>query len=519
MTLIKKSKSLSVFIEKYLLILILFVAGFLRFFKLGVESLWNDELATWLFTTKTGLFQVIEAAGTDRSPPLYQCLIYLFTKFLGDSEWSLRLPSVVFSLLTVGAIYHLSKKFYSQQVAWLASFLFSILYMPIYFAQEARNYSLLILLSCLSFFFWMEILEFIKKRENTFTLMPFVFLALTSLLLCYTHYFGALLVVLQGLCLFLSTLSMRSFFHTTKIVITYCSVFILYLPWFSYLYPRAFSQEAFWIPKPNWESFVDIFRYFFNDSHLLGVIVFFFLLGFVLQRVLERVKEKKYLELISFQSFWQFLLITLFVLIVYVKSIYSTSVFQSKYFIVLAPLIYIHLARAIWLASSSRIIRSCLVVGFSFLFLFDLTYRIGYYSRDNKKEEFNKAFAIMSKYGNVARDWPVISHVWSPEYMGYYIKKFRLPVKEGFNIDGMDQDLTSTYEYLKSVKEKYPQGKGPDHFWFFSGHRIIDQYYLHQLSLIFPSQKMANLNGVRLILFKIPEQFPKLQPETKSAKK
>ena len=77
--------------------------------------------------------------------PLYGVLLHYWGGLAGDSEWAMRLPSVVFGTATVPALAWMSGRWLGRDTkvpaAWLAAgspFL-------VWYSQEARNYSLLLL--------------------------------------------------------------------------------------------------------------------------------------------------------------------------------------------------------------------------------------------------------------------------------------------------------------------------------------------------------------------------------------
>ena len=56
--------------------------------------------------------------------------------------------------LCILTIYLLGKRLYSEREGIIAALFFAVFWAPIYFSQEARVYSMLILLSILTSYFW-----------------------------------------------------------------------------------------------------------------------------------------------------------------------------------------------------------------------------------------------------------------------------------------------------------------------------------------------------------------------------
>ena len=72
------------------LLAIMLLGAVLRFYGLGFQSLWSDELASWDFSNRETLSQVIGGVRSDDHPPLYFLVLHFTQWIFGDSEWALR---------------------------------------------------------------------------------------------------------------------------------------------------------------------------------------------------------------------------------------------------------------------------------------------------------------------------------------------------------------------------------------------------------------------------------------------
>jgi 4-amino-4-deoxy-L-arabinose transferase-like glycosyltransferase len=125
-----------------LAIALLMVAGLaLRLWRLGDASLWLDEAASVQFA---GLpWSVLWLSGYDNAPPLYYSLLKLVLP-LSRGEFAIRLPSVLFGVLTIPLVY-LAGRLIAGRWAGLAAALYLVLAAAhIEYSQEARGYSLLV---------------------------------------------------------------------------------------------------------------------------------------------------------------------------------------------------------------------------------------------------------------------------------------------------------------------------------------------------------------------------------------
>jgi uncharacterized membrane protein len=112
------------------LLAIMLLGAVLRFYGLGFQSLWSDELASWDFSNRETISQVIGGVRSDDHPPLYS-LILRFTQWIfGDSEWALRFPSAFAGWLCIPAIYLLGKRLYSESEGIKAALFLAVFWAP-----------------------------------------------------------------------------------------------------------------------------------------------------------------------------------------------------------------------------------------------------------------------------------------------------------------------------------------------------------------------------------------------------
>lgn len=140
---------------------------------------WNDESALALNVLNRDFFGLFRALDYNQAaPPLFVILGKMFLSVFKNLELSLRLPSLLFSILSIPVFYLLSKRLLKSRIAVIfALMLFSLNYQLIYYAQEFKHYScdvfcfLTILLLCF-------LLDF-KKLKTPYLLCVGVWLAIT----------------------------------------------------------------------------------------------------------------------------------------------------------------------------------------------------------------------------------------------------------------------------------------------------------------------------------------------------
>lgn len=121
------------------------------------QSLWLDEAIEALAVKNNSFIELVSRyAVFDYSPPLYHVILKAWTNIFGYSEISLRLPSVVFGVLTVALVFLIAKKLFNHKVAFLAGTFLALNPLAVYYSQEARRYSLAALAITASVYFFLQ---------------------------------------------------------------------------------------------------------------------------------------------------------------------------------------------------------------------------------------------------------------------------------------------------------------------------------------------------------------------------
>lgn len=135
-----------------LLAVVVLLAAGLRFYKLGEWSFWGDEFITVDRVQNLGDLNLMQ-----RSPSLL--LTGLAISVLGVSEWSARLVPAVIGLLTIPIFYFLAQRVFNSKVALIAAGLLAVSPWHLYWSQNARFYTAMLLfytLALLLFYLGME---------------------------------------------------------------------------------------------------------------------------------------------------------------------------------------------------------------------------------------------------------------------------------------------------------------------------------------------------------------------------
>lgn len=399
------------------------------------QSLWRDEAFSALLSIKN-LGQIISITASDFSPPFYYLFLHFWIKLFGLGEVALRVPSVLFLLLTAWVTYLLGKRLFSGKVGVLAFFLVLLNPFLFYYAFEARMYTLLSLFSVLSFYF------LIMENWPLFILF--------SLLGMYSHNFMVFSLLGElGAYFFL-----RGFGQKKYLLMSLGGIFLGFSPWLGILLSQARAVAGdFWIQGPRIREIFEVSIQFLvgpSQEHSRYLIfaaaaLLLVLLWCFFPRREWRTEGRKITSLLIWASFPFFLSFVLS---------YVVPVFLPRYLIfVVIPL---SLVLAFILTESSFPIPLI----FCFLVLFLV--------RDSTVWRSPRKFPIREKVSVVSRSWqgePVVCEsILNFFEVKYYLLRFKPQAsgKVGLLSSGAARYAGGSLVERDEILESSPEGS---YFW------------------------------------------------------
>ncbi len=320
--------------------LVIILCGLLlRLHNLGKYSFWYDEAASLLWGPEylwEGLKNFLSKGTTlSISNILFPCFLLHFWKYLGKSEFVLRLLPMAFGIFSIIGIYMVAKLLFNKRIAHISTFILSISPLHVYYSQELKYNTLIIFLSLLSIYFYIK-----SVKENR----PITWLALIVfiILAVYTHIVALFLLIALNVHYF-------SFFNKyrkliSKWLVTQVTILFFLIPWIILIFkqllePDSFSAVAF-ISRP---SLLRLFYSFqiFNIGYgaplficLLAVFLglWLFVIGIL---SIKTEKEKASLLLVWFLTP---------VILIYIISFMMKPIYLHRTLIYVTPAYYIILA-------------------------------------------------------------------------------------------------------------------------------------------------------------------------------
>jgi Dolichyl-phosphate-mannose-protein mannosyltransferase len=155
------------------------------------RGLWLDE-AISVEQARMSLPDMLDALRTgDVHPPLHHLLLWVTVRIAGAGETAVRLPSLIAGTLLVPALYFAGRELYHRhRVGLLAALVGALSPLAVWYSQEARMYSLFMLLALLAV--WMQVRVVRRGRP-----VDWLLYTLASAALLWTQYFGLLQVLVQ----------------------------------------------------------------------------------------------------------------------------------------------------------------------------------------------------------------------------------------------------------------------------------------------------------------------------------
>jgi mannosyltransferase len=171
------------------------LAAGLRFATLGVQSYHHDEIVTVSRILPGSFVAAMEAVGfSESAPPLYYALAWVWTQLTGTGEFGLRSLSALAGVATVPIAYLIGAELANRRAGIAAAALVAVNPMLLWYSQEARAYSLLVLLCAISALYFVRALDGGRKRD-------FLAWGIASALALATHYFAVFPIAAEALWL------------------------------------------------------------------------------------------------------------------------------------------------------------------------------------------------------------------------------------------------------------------------------------------------------------------------------
>lgn len=207
------------------------VAGaVLRLSTLNTRSFWLDE-ATSVRQAGWSIAEMLAWEAHNVHPPLFHTLLHFWMVAFGRAELVVRLFSVMWGLAAIPLVYWAARAFYDRRTALIATAVIALSPFFIWYAQEARMYTMMLVFAMLSTGAMWRALE--RRRWGWWALY-----ALATGAGLMTQYFFAFLVLGQALYLLIG----REHRHARPILAWLGAMVVAALP-FAWWAPRVIAHR------------------------------------------------------------------------------------------------------------------------------------------------------------------------------------------------------------------------------------------------------------------------------------
>lgn len=219
-----------------------------------------------IYYAQQDLKEIVSMLHSENNPPLHFFLLHFWIKLFGIGPWSVRLPSLLFSALTAPVIYRIGQRFISARAGVIASLIFTLSTMHIYFSHEARVYPLFVLLASLSLYYFLCIASEPGRKRH------YALLFIVNLLLVYSHYFGFFVLMMEVLSLVIIKQRKRAW---KGIVLVMLALGACYIPILLIFLERVKqSVGGTWVAPPGvTEIYGNLNRFLNNKYNMLTLII------------------------------------------------------------------------------------------------------------------------------------------------------------------------------------------------------------------------------------------------------
>jgi mannosyltransferase len=162
-----------------ILLFLMTIGTALRLYQLNT-GLWYDEIVTLLASVRPPLLEILSQFQGNNDHPLYSVIAHFSIVSLGEAPWTLRLPSALFGIAGIPALYLVGSLVTSRFEAMLAATILTVSYHDIWFSQNARGYTLLLLCVLVATYL---LLRWLAEGRTTYVVAYAVVAALGA----YTH--------------------------------------------------------------------------------------------------------------------------------------------------------------------------------------------------------------------------------------------------------------------------------------------------------------------------------------------
>ena len=309
---------------------IVFLANLLfKITDLGLSAFWYDEIIS-VQSASLDFGHIKHVSEWDKNPPFYYYCLSVWIKLFNDTEFTVRLLSVIFSSLAGGLLFLIANKQFNKVTAVVSSLLFISSNVLFYYSHEARAYSLVLLLALLSTYLYF------KLKENP-TLKYVALLGVINFLLIYTHYIVGLVLLFQTiLMLFYFDKKQKKYFSISLLIVLALTALRFTKKQILLIVDFNSSNNVFWLKKSDIHYLKEVIGNFLFNNYIS--IIFSVIILIVISLVVIKKINKN-----QFYVVYSICIGCVSIIILYLLGKF-TPIFLDRYLIFALPFLFILIA-------------------------------------------------------------------------------------------------------------------------------------------------------------------------------
>jgi Predicted membrane protein len=291
-----------------------------------------DEPFT-LFHSQQTLKELFTIFSWENNPPLFFIIMHFWIKMFGIGVVSARFLPMLFSSLAVIFVYKIGIRFINRQTAIFSSLLYTCSNIIIMEAHDARVYSLLVMLTLASMYYFLMVIK--SEKKHTY----WIIFTLTNILLVYSHFLSFFVLISETVYVFALKEVRRKIWK--NYLISSFTLFISFLPYLYLFLHRSTQAISTGINTPKMNKWHLLYSLFITSNFpLLTLNFFLIILIFVVYYYIKKVELSLYEKIISGWFFLSYIIIMIVSLKVPIITIH-------KYLIFIVPSFFLSLGLAV----------------------------------------------------------------------------------------------------------------------------------------------------------------------------
>jgi hypothetical protein len=355
---------------------------------------------------------------------------------------------------------------------------------------------MLILLSILTSYFWWDVMIGLRYRGELPKREAALYVV-CAVLCAYLHYFGLLLVVLQGVAL-------AALAHGTlrKDLLLYVPIVLAYLPWLPGMISQ-FQRASVEAGEPSLQALPDYFEFLFGRSWLLALAAWT-LLAFLLLRGWDDLRPRR-----KGGGVPPSLLLAAWALVPFVVAFVVSQSFSevliARNLLISLPAVYLLVARSVTRAFSGKaaaIFQGTVAFGLAAACLAFLLFSADYYTTPTK-EQVREAASYVVGHEDKAT---LVIRCDADDRLDYYL---------GSDQSGGTNDVDAcTARDFPKVEKRVKEGDYSEVFHFISPNEA-DQQMISMLQRTFQPVHYERFDGASVVVYKVRKTVPANLPHPK----